>query len=78
MGWRTYGEPEPEESPAGEFFCWLFLIGLGFPINYGWIFVALGWMDGTTLIEISAVAGALIGSRMAWQCALRKKQRGKG
>lgn len=77
MGWRTYGEPEPEESPVGEFFCWLFVIGLGVPSTYGWPFVGLGWIDGITLIEICSGAGALIGLRMAWHSARRKKQRGK-
>ncbi len=77
MGWRTYGEPEPDESPVREFFCWLFLIGLGFPYAYGWLFVSLGWIDGITLIEISSGAGALIGLRMAWHSVRRKKQRGK-
>jgi len=78
MGWRTYGEPEPEESPVGEFFCWLFIIGLGFPMTYGWLLMP--WIDGITLLEISGGAGTLIGLRMAWSCARRKReaQHGKG
>ena len=75
MGWRVYGEAKPDESPLCEFFFWLFFIGFMVPFAYGWPLVTLGWMDNLTLYASSTICGILMGLRMAWLSARRKKAR---
>ena len=77
MRLRPYGEPEPEESPLGDFLIGVFLGSIGFPMAYGWVFVSLGWVQQATLMVISLIGGVLLGARMAWGSWCRKQTKRK-
>lgn len=72
---HPYGEPRVEDSPVAEFFCWLFVIGLGVPMSFGWVFVSLGWMSNTLLFELSGALGIVIGFKMAVDTAQHKENK---
>jgi hypothetical protein len=78
MRWRAWGEPEPEESPLGDFFIGLYLGAVGFPMSFGWVFVSVGWMEGRTLLALGAIMGILLGARFAWGTWRRKRKQQKG
>jgi Kef-type K+ transport system membrane component KefB len=75
MGYRTYSEPEPEESIIGDFLIGLFLGGVGVPSQFGWVFVSLGWVSGTTLLITSIIIGVLLGIRFAYGTFCRKRSK---
>jgi len=60
---HPYGEPKQEDSPSAEFFYWLFIVGLGFPLSYGWIFVSLNWLSNAELYGLSGGLGAIMGRK---------------
>ena len=60
---HPYGEPKHEDSPSAEFFYWLFIVGLGFPLSYGWIFVSLNWLSNAELYGLSGGLGAILGRK---------------
>ena len=71
---HPYGEPRVEDSPISEFFLWLLIIGLGFPMAYGWVFVSLGWISNALLFELSGALGVVTGLRVAFATARHKKE----
>ncbi len=71
---HPYGEPKTEDSPITEFFAWLIMVGLGFPMAYGWIFVSWGWISNATLFELSAVLGIVAGLKAAITTARHTKK----
>ncbi len=73
---HPYGEPREEESPIGEFFCWLFIIGLALPASYGWVLVNSGLITNTTLFTACGGLGVIVGLKAAIRTA-RNKRRAK-
>lgn len=73
MGYRVYGEPEPKESPVGNFFIGLYLGSIGFYFGGAWVLVSLGWIAAGTMLWLCTGLGLLTGITLAWHSWRRKK-----
>jgi len=72
MGWRAYGEKEPEPSIIVEFL----LGGLWGAMSFysvAWIFVWWGWMTMHTMLIAGLAVGLVAGSYFGWCCIQIKK-----
>ncbi len=74
MGWRTYGEPEPKESPVGEFLIGLYLGTFGIYGGGGWALVSMGWVTPGNMLAICTGIGLLLGGKLAYDSARRKRE----
>lgn len=70
---HPYGEPRTKDSPFVKFICWFFMVGLGFPMTYGWVFVWLGYVSNATLLMLSGGAGFLVAIVMALSFGHQKR-----
>jgi hypothetical protein len=75
MGYRVYGEPEPKESPLGDFLIGFYLGSIGFYFGGAWVLVSLGWIAPNTMLWICIGLGLLIGAKLAWHSRHRKKRK---
>ena len=67
MKHRDYDQPEPS-SPLAEFLGGFFIVAIGFPMQIGWVFQSLGWINGMELLEISVALGVFGGVYFAREC----------
>lgn len=74
---HPYGEPREEDSPIGEFFCWLFIIGLALPASYGWVLVNWGLISNAMLFSTCGGLGVIGGLKVAIGTALRIRREKK-
>lgn len=77
MGYRSYGEPKPKESPVGDFCIGLYLGTFGIYGGGAWILVSLGWVTPGTMLMICTGAGLLIGGKLAYDSARRKSAKSR-
>jgi len=78
MRWRTYGEPEPEESPVAYFFLGFFIGALCIYDGGAWVLVSSGVMSQGVMRSICAGIGVLIGAKMAYNSQRRKQEKQDG
>ena len=72
MGWRAYGEKEPEPSAIVEFL----LGGLWGAMSFysvAWVCVWLGWVMPGTMLIIGVMIGLFTGGYFGWCCARGKR-----
>ena len=72
MGWRTYGEKEPEPSIIVEFL----LGGLWGAMSFysiAWVGVWCGWITNHTLLIAGLVIGLAAGTYFGWCCTRSQK-----
>lgn len=73
MGWRTYGEPKPKESPVGEFLVGLYLGTFGIYGGGGWALISLGWVSPGAMLVICTGIGLLLGGKLAYHSVCPEK-----
>lgn len=70
---HPYGEPRMDDSPLGDFFCWLFILGLALPASYGWALVNWGLISNATLFTACGAFGVVVGLKAAIHTARQNK-----